>query len=122
MLRTNSTNRIRIHDYGATSFDTYGAVTTTPTARLHQHQIFTMSCTAAASGTAKAMVNVGNTNAFDYTIVARIDSKALFGNSRLLETFQQGYIYAFHFLRALLLFYMIFIFVLILPFDFTRVS
>ena len=74
LLRTNSTNRIRILDYGLTKFDTYGSVTTTPEARMHQHQIFTMSCTAATSTTAKAMANVGTTNAFDYTIIARIDA------------------------------------------------
>ena len=74
LLRTNAQNRIRILDYGLTKFDTYGLVTTTPEARMHQHQIFTMSCTSATSTTAKAMVNVGTTNAFDYTIIARIDA------------------------------------------------
>ena len=74
LLRTNAQNRIRILDYGLTKFDTYGLVTTTPEARMHQHQIFTMSCTSATSTTAKAMANVGTTNAFDYTIIARIDA------------------------------------------------
>ena len=74
LLRTNAQNRIRILDYGLTKFDTYGLVTTTPEGRMHQHQIFTMSCTSASSTTAKAMVNVGTTNAFDYTIIARIDA------------------------------------------------
>ena len=74
LLRTNAQNRIRILDYGLTKFDTYGLVTTTPDGRMHQHQIFTMSCTSATSTTAKAMANVGTTNAFDYTIIARIDA------------------------------------------------
>ena len=74
LLRTNAQNRIRILDYGVTKFDTYGLVTTTPDGRMHQHQIFTMSCTSATSTTAKAMANVGTTNAFDYTIIAKIDA------------------------------------------------
>jgi hypothetical protein len=74
LLRTSALNRIRILDYGLTKFDTYDSVTTTPEARLHQHQIFTMECVAGASGVAKDFVNIGNNTNVTIHVYARQDA------------------------------------------------
>jgi hypothetical protein len=74
LLRSNGLNRIRIHDYGLTSFDTYGSINQTSTDRLHHFQIFTMDCVAGASGVAKDFVNIGSNTNITIHVYARQDS------------------------------------------------